>query len=91
MNVEIYGGKMDYIIISLLVVTIILLIVLIFKKNDNSEINEKLHRNEINVIKEISDFKSDFSDSINKDFNDLNDRIDRKLNLINLKYDFQIH
>ncbi len=76
---------MDYIIISLLVVTIILLIVLIFKKNDNSEINEKLHRNEINVIKEISDFKSDFSDSINKDFNDLNDRIDRKLNLINQK------
>ena len=76
---------MEYVIIGLLIVVIILLIVLIFRKNDNSEINEKLYRNEINVIKEISDFKTEFSNNINKDFNDLNDRIDRKLNIINQK------
>ena len=74
---------MQYIIIGLLVLIIILLVILIFRKNDNSEINEKLSRTEINVIKEIGDFKHDFSSDMNKDFNVLNDRIEKKLNLIN--------
>ena len=74
---------MEYVIIGLLVLVIILLIVLILRKNDYSEINDKLSRNEINVIKEISDFKHGFSSDLNKDFNTLNDRIEKKLNLIN--------
>ena len=73
----------EYVIIGLLVLVIILLIVLILRKNDYSEINGKLSRNEINVIKEISDFKHGFSSDLNKDFNTLNDRIEKKLNLIN--------
>lgn len=76
---------MEYITIGLLIIIIILLIVLIIRKNDNSELNDKLSRTEVSVIKEIGDFKHNFSSDINKDFNELNDRIERKLNLINQK------
>ena len=76
---------MEYIIIGLLILIVILQILALTRKQNNSEINEKLSRTEINVIKEISDFKHDFSSGLNQDFNTLNDRIDRKLNLINQK------
>lgn len=76
---------MEYIIIGLLIVIVILQIINLTKKQNNNEINEKLSRTEINVIKEISDFKHDFSSYLNKDFNTLNDRIERKLNMINQK------
>lgn len=76
---------MEYVIIILLVVVIILLVVVIFKKNNNSQLEEKLSRTEINVVKEISDFKQGFSSDLNKDFNTLNDRIEHKLNMINDK------
>lgn len=76
---------MEYLIIGLLIIIIILLIILITRKNDNTELNDKLSRTEISVIKEIGDFKHNFSNDINKDFNELNDRIERKLNLINQK------
>ena len=66
-------------------VIVILQIVNLTKKQNNNEINEKLSRTEINVIKEISDFKHDFSSYLNKDFNTLNDRIERKLNMIKIK------
>lgn len=76
---------MEYVIIGLLIIIIILLIILITRKNDNTELNDKLSRTEISVIKEIGDFKHNFSSDINKDFIELNDRIERKLNLINQK------
>lgn len=76
---------MEYLIVGLLIIIIILLIILITKKNDNTELNDKLSKTEISVIKEIGDFKHNFSSDINKDFNELNDRIERKLNLINQK------
>jgi DNA recombination protein RmuC len=76
---------MDYAIIGLLVIIVILLIILLVRKNNNSEMNEKLSRTEINVIKEIGDFNHDFSSELNKDFNFLNDRIEKKLNMINDK------
>ena len=76
---------MEYVIIGLLIIIIILLIILITRKNNNTELNDKLSRTEISVIKEIGDFKHNVSSDINKDFNELNDRIERKLNLINQK------
>ncbi len=76
---------MEYLIVGLLIIIIILLIILITRKNDNTELNDKLSKTEISVIKEIGDFKHNFSSDINKDFNELNDRIERKLNLINQK------
>ena len=76
---------MDYVIIGILILIVILLVVLIIRKNNNSELNEKLSRTEINLIKEIGDFKHDFASGLNKDFNILNDRIEKKLNMINDK------
>ena len=55
------------------------------RKNNNNELNEKLSRTEISLIKEISSFKHDFASGLNKDFNLLNDRIEKKLNMINDK------
>lgn len=76
---------MEYIIIGLLILIVILQIINLTKKQNHNDLNEKLSRTEINVIKEISDFKHDFSSYLNKDFNTLNDRIERKLNMINQK------
>lgn len=76
---------MEYIIIALLIVIIVLLIILIFRKNDNTQLNEKINRTEISLIKEMGEFKHDLSYAINKDFNILNDRIENKLNMINQK------
>lgn len=69
---------MEYLIIGLLIIIIILIIVLLFKKNNNDRL-------EINVIKEISDFKSDFSRSLTNDFNNQTERLDNRLRLINDK------
>ncbi len=66
---------LDYIILGLLGLLIILSIINIFKKHDN-----KL---EISLIKEIGDFKLDFTNSIKKDFDELNEKIERKLLEIN--------
>ena len=76
---------MEYVFLGLLILIVILLVILLFKKQDNSKLFEKMNRTEISVIKEIGDFKHDFSSDLNKDFNALNDRIENKLNLINQK------
>ena len=74
---------MEYIIIGLLVLILIFVIVLIFKKDNKSD--DKLNRLEINVIKEISDFKNDFSRSLTNDFNNQTEKLDNRLRLINDK------
>ena len=76
---------MEYVFLGLLILIIILQIILLFKKQDNSRLFEKISRTELSVVKEIGEFKHDFSSDLNKDFNDLNDRIEHKLNLINQK------
>ncbi len=76
---------MEYVIIGLLIIVLILLIVLILRKNNNNELNDKLSKTELSLVKEIGNFKHDFSTELNKDFNTLNDRIENKLNMINTK------
>ena len=76
---------MDYIIIGLLSVVIILLIIIIFRKNNNYDTVDKLSKLEISLIKEISNFRQDFSKDINEDFINLNERIDNRLRYINDK------
>ena len=70
---------MEYLIVVLLVIIIALIIILLFKRNDKND------RLEINIIKEISDFKNDFSHSLTQDFNNQTERLDNRLRLINDK------
>ena len=76
---------MEYIILGLLIIIVVLLVIIIFRKSNNKESEEKLNRLEINVIKEISDFKTDFSRSLTTDFNTQTERLDNRLRLINDK------
>ena len=74
---------MEYIIISLLVIIIILIIILLCK--GNSSIIEKLGSLETNNVRELSNFKSDLVKNLTEDFNNLNDRMEKRLILINEK------
>ena len=65
---------MEYVIIVLLVVVIILLFIMLFRKQDNSDMTERLGRFEVNITKEM-----------NNDFNSLNDKMEQRLNAINDK------
>ena len=76
---------MEYVVLGLLILIVVLLVIVIFKKNSNKESEEKINRLEINVIKEISDFKNDFSRSLTNDFNNQTERLDNRLRLINDK------
>ena len=82
---------MEYIIIGLLALIIIILIVIlikVFKKKDNKEnldMLERLSRFEVNVTKEIGDFKSDLSKEINSDFTKMDNAIEMRMDNINKK------
>ncbi|MBR7042507.1 MAG: DNA recombination protein RmuC [Bacilli bacterium] len=71
----------EYIIIGLLVVIIILIIILLFK--GNSSLIERIGRVETNTVKELADFRTDLSKSINEDFDKLEDKVDKRLIYIN--------
>lgn len=74
---------MEYIIIGLLVVIIILLIILLSRGNNN--LIERLGRVETNTVKELSSFRSDLSKSMSEDFEHLEDKVEKRLLLINDK------
>ena len=76
---------MEYIIIGLLILLIILVTILLCKKNNNNDVTDKLSKVEVDMIKELSNFKSDFSHSITEDFDKLNEKIENRLNIINDK------
>ncbi len=78
---------MEYIIIGLLLLVIIILIIVLLKikKVNESDITLTLSKIETDIVKEIGDFKLDFSRSLTNDFNVMNDRIERRLNQINDK------
>ena len=74
---------MEYVIIGLLVVAIILLIANLFKKNNNIEITDRLSKLELSVVKEIGEFKVNFASDLRKDFDVLDEKVERKLTEIN--------
>ena len=76
---------MEYVIIGILVVLLILVVILIMRRNNNNDLVDRINRLELEVVKEISDFKSDFARNINEDFDKLNDRMDNKLSVMNDK------
>ncbi len=82
---------MEYVIIGLLALIIIILIVIlikVFKKKDNKEnldMLERLSRFEVNVTKEIGNFKSDLSKEISTDFTKMDNAIEMRMDNINKK------
>ena len=76
---------MEYVILGLLIVILILLVILILRKNNNTDTADKINRLEISMIKEIGDFKNDFSRNLTNDFNNQTERLDNRLRLINDK------
>ena len=82
---------MEYVIIGLLTIVLILLIVIlikVFKKKDhkdNLDMLERLSRFEVNVTKEIGDFKSELSKEIISDFTKMDNAIEIRMDNINKK------
>lgn len=76
---------MEYVIIVLLVITIVLVIISILKNVNESNITERLGKLELNMIKEMNDFKSGLTKDLSTDFNQLNEQIEKRLMLINEK------
>ena len=76
---------MEYILLIILIVILILIIILLLRKNNNNDTNEKINKLEISLIKEIGEFKNDFSHSLNDDFNNQTERLDNRLRIINDK------
>ncbi len=76
---------MDYIIIGLLVVLIIIGVISLFKNINEGKLTDKITRLEVNMMKEMGDFKNDLSRDINKDFVGLNEQLEKRLILINEK------
>ncbi len=76
---------MDYVIIGLLVLIVILVIISIVKNINEAKITERLGKLETTLIKELSDYRESINRTMNNDFNNLNERIEVKLRLINEK------
>ncbi len=76
---------MHYIILGLLIVILILVVISLFKNINESNITERLGRLEVNMMKEMGDFKNDLSHSLNDDFTKLNEQVERRLLAVNEK------
>lgn len=76
---------MDFVIIILLIILIILTSFSLFKGINESHIVDRLSKLEVNMMKEMGDFKSDFSRTIGADFTKLNEQVEGRLLLINEK------
>ncbi len=78
---------MEYIIIGLLVVVILLLLINLFKKNktNEAEIVERLGKLELGIVREIGEFKVNFTNDLRSDFDKLDEKLERKLLEINNK------
>jgi len=77
----------EAIIIVLLIVILLFLVLVLFKikRVNESDISLTLKNIEKDMVKEIGDFKVDFSRVLTTDFKEMNDRIENRLNQINDK------
>lgn len=74
---------MEYVIVGLLVLAIILLLINLLRKNNNTDVVDRLSSLELSMVKEIGEFKVNFASDIRKDFDTLDEKVDRKLTDIN--------
>lgn len=75
----------DYIIIGMLVIIIILVVIAIFKNVNEGKITERLGNLETNTVKELSSFQIDIMKTMTDNLNILDEKLDKKLNMINNK------
>ena len=73
---------LEYIIIGLLIFVIILLIIVLIKNNGSKDVIERIGKLDTTVVKEIGDFKLNFSKDLRGDFESLVEKIEYRLNLI---------
>lgn len=80
---------MEIVILICLIIILILLIILLLsikkEKLNDANITERLGRFEVNMMKELNDFRDIFSKNINNDFTTLNENVERRLMVINDK------
>ena len=76
---------MEYIILSMLGIIIVLLLVMMLKKRNDADIVDRMSKLELQVVKEIGEFKIDFTNDLRNDFDKLDEKIERKLMEINNK------
>lgn len=76
---------MDYIIIGLLIVNLVFIIISLFKNINEGNITERLGKLEVEIVKELSEFKGNLTHSLNEDFSKLNEQVEKRLLLINEK------
>lgn len=74
---------LEYIIVALLIIVIILLIIILARGNNN--LIERIGRVETTTIKELSNFRTDLSKSTSESFDKLEDKVEKRLILINDK------
>ena len=74
---------MEYIIIALLVLILILVVVSLFININESNITERLGKLELNMVKELDQFKDELNRNLNKDFTSLNEQLEKRLISIN--------
>ncbi len=86
---------MEYVIIVLLIILIgmVLLILKRMQNNKQSDVNitEKLAFFETNLIKELGTFKYEFSNNLKQDFENLSDRVEQRLLMMNEKINMRLN
>ncbi len=76
---------MDIVIIVLLVILIILVVLSLAKNINEAQITERLSKLELEMVKEMGDFKNDLTHTLNDDFNKLNEGVEKRLLIMNEK------
>jgi len=76
---------MEYVIVGMLAIVIILLLIIILRKKNDTDIVDRMSKLELQVVKEIGEFKVGFTNDIRSDFDKLDEKIERKLMEINNK------
>ncbi len=76
---------MEYVIILLLVILIILSVISLMKNINENHITDRISKLEVDMMKEMGDFKNDLSHSLTDDFTKLNEQVEKRLLAVNDK------
>ena len=74
---------MNYIIILLLFIILVIAILILVKNGNEVKITERIGKLETELIREITDFKGSMSKEFSNDFMSLDEKIEKRLNMIN--------